>query len=444
MKKILIKTTGGFSLIELILYVAIVSIFLVGMTNFIWDIIYGRQKAHAQQVVEQSARVAMGRINYELRRAANFNVISSTELQLTNPDGTTSLLLNGNTLQITTPGGGPYDLTNDKVIVSNLNFSEFSSSNTDSKQLNIELSIDQAQDGAAAYDASISLAESIELNSAFNQSRSLLIDLSGVVASANNRSIEGITIENTGNIDLTINQLTISWMGTAGGENITQVVLDGNSIWSGSQGSGSNLDLTNYILSPTAGIVNLDSLDFDSRIDGGTFSLEFILGDGAVAKAEFYIEESGGQPSPTPTPSPSSSPSPSPSPSSCPEICQSLGYGDGICRANKNQCDNNGETRETSGSVFCTGGRKADTCCCAPVPSPTPSSSPLPSGTPQPSPTSTPSPTSCTEYCQQNSYTGGTCRKNARTCRNNGETNLSGGNYLCTGGSKSDTCCCAP
>ncbi|MEK7583783.1 MAG: GIY-YIG nuclease family protein [Patescibacteria group bacterium] len=50
----------------------------------------------------------------------------------------------------------------------------------------------------------------------------------------------------------------------------------------------------------------------------------------------------------------------------CPAICQGLSYMNGVCRANVNQCTNNGETHEASGDVYCTGGASADTCCCQP------------------------------------------------------------------------------
>jgi len=51
---------------------------------------------------------------------------------------------------------------------------------------------------------------------------------------------------------------------------------------------------------------------------------------------------------------------------SCEQYCQSLSYIIGTCRPNPQQCTKNGETYESGGDVYCTGGGGADTCCCAP------------------------------------------------------------------------------
>ncbi len=50
----------------------------------------------------------------------------------------------------------------------------------------------------------------------------------------------------------------------------------------------------------------------------------------------------------------------------CSAYCIANSYSGGTCRANNGQCNANGETRETSGSAYCTGGASVDTCCCAP------------------------------------------------------------------------------
>lgn len=48
----------------------------------------------------------------------------------------------------------------------------------------------------------------------------------------------------------------------------------------------------------------------------------------------------------------------------CADLCISLNYSSGTCRANTNQCNQNGETYQSSGDIYCTGGG-SDTCCCA-------------------------------------------------------------------------------
>ena len=71
------KTQLGYTLIELLLYVALVGIFITGAITFAWDSIYAREKASNMQKVEQEARMAMQRIGYEIRKV---NTVESTEL----------------------------------------------------------------------------------------------------------------------------------------------------------------------------------------------------------------------------------------------------------------------------------------------------------------------------------------------------------------------------
>lgn len=80
-----------------------------------------------------------------------------------------------------------------------------------------------------------------------------------------------------------------------------------------------------------------------------------------------------GSPTPTPTSTPTSTPIPSSTPSptvtptppaSCSQYCQSNAYTAGVCRQNSGKCSQNGETYESAGDVYCTGGPASDTCCC--------------------------------------------------------------------------------
>lgn len=52
--------------------------------------------------------------------------------------------------------------------------------------------------------------------------------------------------------------------------------------------------------------------------------------------------------------------------SDCSGTCQNLGYIEGFCRQNTQQCSKNGEVYESSGDTYCTEGASADTCCCVP------------------------------------------------------------------------------
>jgi len=75
MKKIS-KRNSGFTLVELILYIALVSIFLTGVIMFTWDILYGRVKSYVQEEVNQNSRFAAKRIIYEIRNASGVNSVN--------------------------------------------------------------------------------------------------------------------------------------------------------------------------------------------------------------------------------------------------------------------------------------------------------------------------------------------------------------------------------
>ena len=63
---------------------------------------------------------------------------------------------------------------------------------------------------------------------------------------------------------------------------------------------------------------------------------------------------------------PDATPPPDPNQESCTDFCQGSGYSSGTCRANPNQCTDNGETYESGGDAGCPGDANSDTCCCAP------------------------------------------------------------------------------
>jgi type II secretory pathway pseudopilin PulG len=51
---------------------------------------------------------------------------------------------------------------------------------------------------------------------------------------------------------------------------------------------------------------------------------------------------------------------------SCNDYCIVNAYSLGVCRRNTGACSDNGETYESGGDQYCTGGPNEDTCCCAP------------------------------------------------------------------------------
>ncbi len=68
----------GFTLIELIIYIGIVSAILLVAVNFGWEIIYGNVKAQAFREVQQNTRFAMEKISRALEDGQNPSIFTVT------------------------------------------------------------------------------------------------------------------------------------------------------------------------------------------------------------------------------------------------------------------------------------------------------------------------------------------------------------------------------
>lgn len=74
----------GFTLIELIIYIAIVSLVLVLTSNFAWDIIQGSTRVTCYREVQQNTRFAMEKTTRALRAGSDpgiFNVLDGVLYQ---------------------------------------------------------------------------------------------------------------------------------------------------------------------------------------------------------------------------------------------------------------------------------------------------------------------------------------------------------------------------
>lgn len=68
------KTQRGFTLVELILYMGLLSIFLVVLTDIFVSIFDIKTESEATSAVEQDGRYILSRLSYDLRRADAVNI----------------------------------------------------------------------------------------------------------------------------------------------------------------------------------------------------------------------------------------------------------------------------------------------------------------------------------------------------------------------------------
>lgn len=127
----------GISLVETIVYVAIFSIFIIGLAQFSTTL--SSTRLHTQGVLEvnDQGSQAIKLITQTLRNASSVNsptignsgssLSVVTNIPATSP---TIFSLSDGVLYITEGVGSPIALTNNKVVVSNLTFSNFSRAST--------------------------------------------------------------------------------------------------------------------------------------------------------------------------------------------------------------------------------------------------------------------------------------------------------------------------
>jgi type II secretory pathway pseudopilin PulG len=163
----------GFTLVEFIIYIAILAPILVLITGFLLLIVLGNIKETAYREVQQNARFALTKITQEIKKANSINspspgpppTNSANSLSLTMADGSLTIFdfFDGK-LRIT-KGSSPisYDLTSDQVIVSNLKFTNLSYPDTPGT-IRVEMTIDHLNPGnRREYQASINLTSSVSL-----------------------------------------------------------------------------------------------------------------------------------------------------------------------------------------------------------------------------------------------------------------------------------------
>jgi len=135
------KKQSGFTFIELILYITLVSIFITSAVYFAWDIIYGQIRSGVQQAVSENIRATAQRIQAEIRNSQGIINLTPTSLELNNGSlGSTIVVFNGDEVEIT-QGGESYPLTSTQVEVTELLFFDRSAPDESSKNIEFTLTV---------------------------------------------------------------------------------------------------------------------------------------------------------------------------------------------------------------------------------------------------------------------------------------------------------------
>ena len=142
--------SGGFTFIELILYVAIVTIILSALVPFAWSAIETGVKSAVQQEVNANARYISERIKYEIRNSTDINlpVVGSsgttlsivTSIPATNPTIIDRDLPTGN-ITIKQGAGSTVNLNSANTVISSLTFTSYTSGDNKTKHIRFNMTV---------------------------------------------------------------------------------------------------------------------------------------------------------------------------------------------------------------------------------------------------------------------------------------------------------------
>lgn len=144
----------GVSLVEILIYVAILTLFLILIVNMIRSFTDTYRKMRSAQNIELSAETAMERLTRATRDSSSIDTVNSTfdaspgilTLNTTDDEGlavTVQFLLVGQELHIKESGIDVGPLTPDSARVTNLVFRQITS--TQSKAVKIEMTIESGE-----------------------------------------------------------------------------------------------------------------------------------------------------------------------------------------------------------------------------------------------------------------------------------------------------------
>lgn len=160
----------GFTLIEFIIYTTIVAGILIVAFNFGWEIAYGNIKSQAMREVQQNSRLAIEKITEAILDASDINSPlpgnSGSTLSLVMQDSSlnpTVFEVVGGKLMITQRKNGPYELTNARVQVTNLQFTNVSYADT-AGTIKIQMTIEHINpNNLKQYEVSLGTESTISL-----------------------------------------------------------------------------------------------------------------------------------------------------------------------------------------------------------------------------------------------------------------------------------------
>lgn len=264
-EKIIFSTRPGFSLLEALLTL---SIFALLISVFAGGLTFGQQSIHTS-----SSRVQ-----------ANFLAEEGLEAVRSMRDEDFGLLTSGTHGLDSSSGVWNFSGTSD---VTDIFTRTVTVSDIDSETKSAVVNVSWQQ--SAVRSGTVELNTRLTNWKTYNptQADQLTVDISNTsVGGQGNSEILGVTIEDTGIEDIIVVSTEISWTGVPANRMLEEIIIDGGSVWTGSDASGSTQDISDFTLVLGAGIYPINLL-FSGAISGISVSVAFNMEDGSIKTVNF-------------------------------------------------------------------------------------------------------------------------------------------------------------
>lgn len=165
----MIKKESGFTLIELILYIAIVTIMMSALVPFTWGILGNSIKSTTEQEVYTQARYVSERIKQEIRNANGINSVNSPAGTIdldTATNAITVIDLSGGKVRIKYGVGAAIPLNSTDTTISALTFTNNTSGDNKTKNISFSFTIaDNYSSTRQEYIETLDIRSSAEVRS---------------------------------------------------------------------------------------------------------------------------------------------------------------------------------------------------------------------------------------------------------------------------------------
>ncbi|HSW96876.1 MAG TPA: prepilin-type N-terminal cleavage/methylation domain-containing protein [Candidatus Saccharimonadales bacterium] len=148
------KTTQkGITLIETIIYIAIVSLIMTSLIPFAWNVIEGGVKSSTEQEVFDNARFISEQIKYQIRNATGINSVSSTQISLATANSATNptiIGVSGTNLTMQQGAGSALNLNSQNATVSGVTFMTYTSGDNKTKNIQFVFTVNANYSGSGS------------------------------------------------------------------------------------------------------------------------------------------------------------------------------------------------------------------------------------------------------------------------------------------------------